>query len=198
MPHHVGDMTPHLLAGESVVAVERQHVAVLVPAAAVAIVCLGVPLVLIQLIPTRVLGHDVNTIKAIADAVVAVVVAGWLLIRVLRWRCETYTLTTHRIVLSRGVVSRVTESIALDRIQDTVVRRPLAERLIRAGSVEIQSAGRDGTEVLRLVPRPDRFYTEILQAIEDYRRLAAGAPVAEKDEEPSESTPAHHGSGDGV
>jgi len=172
-------MAPHLLAGENVVATERQHVAVLVPAALVAIVCLGVPLVLIQLIPGTVGGHNVSGAKAIADAVVAVVVAGWFLYRVLRWRLQTYTLTTHRIVLSRGVVSRVSESIGLDRIQDTVVRKPLADRLIGAGSVEIQSAGRDGTEVLRLVPRPERFYTQILQATEDYRRLAMAYPAAE-------------------
>ncbi|MGD1034273.1 MAG: PH domain-containing protein [Candidatus Dormibacteria bacterium] len=169
-------MAPHLLAGETVIATERQHVAVLVPAAAVALVCLAVPLVLIQLVPARVGSANVSAAKVIADAVVVVVVVGWLLLRVLRWRFQTYTLTSHRIVLARGVVSRVTESIALDRIQDTVVRRPLADRLIGAGSVEIQSAGRDGTEILRLVPRPDRFYTQILQAIEDYRHLAAMPP----------------------
>jgi len=191
-------MATHLLAGESVIAVERQHVAVLVPAAAVAVVCLGVPLVLIQLIPDRVLSHDVSTVKAVADAVVAVVVAGWFLLRVLSWRCQTYTLTSHRIVLSRGVVSRVSESIALDRIQDTVVRRPLADRLIGAGSVEIQSAGRDGTEVLRLVPRPERFYTQILQAIEDYRHLAAGYAAPEAAEEGGDHQPAHHGMDGGV
>ncbi|MGO8686215.1 MAG: PH domain-containing protein [Candidatus Dormibacteria bacterium] len=191
-------MTSHLLAGESVIAVERQHVAVLVPAAAVAVVCLGVPLVLIQLVPGTVLGHGVGTAKAIADAVVAVVVAGWFLLRVLRWRCQTYTLTTHRIVLSRGVVSRVTESIALDRIQDTVVRRPLADRLIRSGSVEIQSAGRDGTEILRLVPRPERFYTQILQAIEDYRHLALGYEVPETAAEGPEQQPVPRGAGGGV
>ena len=73
-------------------------------------------------------------------------------LRLLRWRFQTYTLTSHRIVLARGVVSRVTESIALDRIQDTVVRRPLADRLIGAGSLEIQSAGRDGTEILGWCP----------------------------------------------
>ena len=172
-------MAPHLLAGETVVATERQHVAVLVPATLVAIVCLGVLLVLIQLIPSTVGGHNVSGAKAIADAVVAVVVVGWFLYRLLRWRLQTYTLTTHRIVLSRGVVSRVSESIGLDRIQDTVVRKPLADRLIGAGSLEIQSAGRDGTEVLRLVPRPERFYTQILQATEDYRRLAMTYPAGE-------------------
>ena len=179
MPHHCGGMTPHLLSGETVVATERQHLAVLVPATLLAVICLGVPLVLIQLVPATVSGTNVSGAKAIADAVVAVVVVAWYLLRVLRWRFQTYTLTTHRIVLSRGVVSRVTESIALDRIQDTVVRRPLADRLIGAGSLEIQSAGRDGTEVLRLVPKPDRFYTQILQAIENYRHLAGTYPVAE-------------------
>ncbi len=169
-------MAPHLLAGETVIATERQHVAVLVPAAAVALVCLAVPLVLIQLVPARVGSANVSAAKVIADAVVVVVVVGWLLLRVLRWRFQTYTLTSHRIVLARGVVSRVTESIALDRIQDTVVRRPRADRLIGAGAVVIHCAGRDGTEILRLVPRPDRFYTQILQAIEDYRHLAAMPP----------------------
>src|ERR1019366_5797292 len=138
----------------------------------VALICLGVPLVLIQLVPHQVGSTNVSGAKVIADAVVAVVVAAWYLLRVPRWRCQTYTLTTHRIVLARGVISRVTESIALDRIQDTVVRRPLADRLIGAGPAEIQPAGRDGTEVLRLVPKPDRFYTQILQAIEDYRVIA--------------------------
>jgi uncharacterized membrane protein YdbT with pleckstrin-like domain len=181
---------PHLLSGESVITVERQHVAVLVPAVLVAIVCLGVPLVLIQLVPGSAFGKSTGTVKAVADAVVAVLVVGWFVIRVLRWRCESYTLTTHRIILSKGVISQVSESIGLDRIQDTVVRRPFAERLIGAGSVEIQSAGRDGTEVLRLVPRPDRFYTQILQAIEDYRRLGA---TPEGAEEPGGRVPAHQG-----
>ena len=193
-------MAPHLLSGETVVAVERQHVAVLVPAAALTVVCLAVPLVLIQLIPGRVNGVNVTGAKAIADAVVAVVVVGWFLIRLLRWRCQSYTLTSHRIILSRGVVSRVTESIALDRIQDTVVRRPLADRLIGAGSLEIQSAGRDGTEILHLVPRPDRFYTQILQAIEDYRHLAA-YPAGEAGPDrygPAAPAPAPPGGGGGV
>jgi uncharacterized membrane protein YdbT with pleckstrin-like domain len=195
MPHHCGSMAPHLLSGETVVTTERQHVAVLVPVTLVALICLGVPLVLIQLVPHQVGSTNVSGAKVIADAVVAVVVVAWYLLRVLRWRCQTYTLTTHRIVLARGVVSRVTESIALDRIQDTVVRRPLADRLIGAGSVEIQSAGRDGTEVLRLVPKPDRFYTQILQAIEDYRVIAYPG-AAEQGERAA--PPAPQGSAGGV
>src|SRR5487761_1749823 len=171
-------MAPQLLAGERVLATERQHPAVLVPAAAVTAVCLAAALVLIHLVPSRVLNRDVGGIETIADAVVVVVAAGWVLARLLRWGFQTYTLTTHRIVLSCGVVSRFSESIGLDRVQDTAVRRPLAARLIGAGSVEIQSAGRDGTEVLRLVPHAERFYTDVLQAIEDHRNRGMAMTAA--------------------
>jgi len=170
-------MPPQLLSGESLVTTVRQHGAVLVPAAALSAVVIAVLLFLLHLVPSRVLNHPTGTATAIAMAVVVVVVVAWFLTRVLRWRLQTYTLTTHRIVLSRGVISRVTESIALDRIQDIVVRRPLAERLIRSGVVEIDSAGRDGVEVLRMIPQPNRFYTDVLQAVEAYRHLSLGYPV---------------------
>jgi uncharacterized membrane protein YdbT with pleckstrin-like domain len=188
-------MALHLLSGESLVTTERQHVAVLVPVTLVAVICLGLPLILIQLVPDQVSSTNVSGAKAIADAVVAVVVVAWYLLRVLRWRFHTYTLTTHRIVLSSGVISRVTESISLDRIQDTLVRRPLADRLIGAGSLEIQSAGRDGTEVLRLVPKPDRFYTQILQAIENYRVIAYPGAA---EQEGRATSPTPQGSAGGV
>lgn len=171
-------MPLQLLSGETVVATERQHPAVLVPAAVVAILCIGAPAVLIHLIPGRVGSFDTATVKLIATLAIAVVAVLWFLLRVLRWRFTTYTLTSHRIVLSSGVISRITESINLDRVQDIVVRKPIAQRMIHAGSVEIDAAGRDGVEVLRLIPRPDRFYTEILQAVENHRQLSAGYPLA--------------------
>lgn len=171
-------MPTQLLSGETVVATERQHPAVLVPAAVVAILCIAVPAVLIHLIPTRVGSFNTATVKLIATAAIAVLVLLWLLVRVLRWRFTTYTLTSHRIVMSSGVISRITKSINLDRVQDIVVRKPIAQRLIHAGSVEIDAAGRDGVEVLRLIPRPDRFYTEILQAVENHRQLSVGYPLA--------------------
>jgi membrane protein YdbS with pleckstrin-like domain len=177
MPDDGDAMPTHLLAGETVIITQRKHVAVLVPAGAVAVLCIGVLVFLIHLVPGRVLNHATGTVTAIADVVVVVVFLLWFLVRFLRWRMETYTLTTHRIVLSRGVISRVMESIALDRIQDMVVRRPFIERLIRSGVVEIDSAGRDGVEVLHLIPRPQRFYTAVLQAVEDYRRLGMGYPL---------------------
>jgi uncharacterized membrane protein YdbT with pleckstrin-like domain len=160
-----------LLAGESLIATERQTGASLAPAVIGAALAAGLPIFLLHLVPARVLNHPTGEPVGIATAAVAGLVALWLLVRILGWRLQTYTLTTHRIVLCRGVLSRTTESIGLDRVQDVVVRRPLSARLIRAGSIEIDSAGRDGSEVLRLIPRPQRFYTEILQAVDDHARM---------------------------
>ncbi|HYA01143.1 MAG TPA: PH domain-containing protein [Candidatus Binatia bacterium] len=169
-------MAPPLLSGETPISTQRQHPAVLVPAGVIAALCIAVPLLLIHLVPARIAGHDTGEAKLIASVVIAVVVALWFLLRVLQWRFQTYTLTSHRIVMSRGVISRVMESISLDRVQDIVVRRPIADRLIGSGSIEIDSAGRDGVEVLRLIPHPNRFYTQVLQAVEDHRRLSMGYP----------------------
>jgi uncharacterized membrane protein YdbT with pleckstrin-like domain len=190
-------MAAHLLEGESEIATEREHVLVLLPIVAAVVVCATALLLLIQLIPVHVLGHDISGVRFVVDAVIVVLVVAWLLVRVLRWRFHTYTLTSHRIILSRGVLSRVTESIGLDRVQDTVMRRPLADRLIGAGNIEIESAGRDGVEVLRLIPRADRFYTQILQAIENHRQ-GVGYPVPEAGETGHPAPPpAPRGNGQG-
>ncbi len=167
-----------LLAGESVIASERQHPAVLAPTAVGAAAAVAAPIILIHLVPDRLLGHPTGGPKLIADLVIAAAVAAWFLGRALGWRYRTCTLTTHRIVMASGVLSRVTQSIALDRVQDVVVRRPLGARLIGSGTLEISSAGRDGVEVLSVIPHAERFSAEVLQAIEDHRRRGAGAGAA--------------------
>lgn len=168
-------MPPQLLAGETEIARARQHWSVIVPAVAVGAVLVVGGLLLISLTPPKLFNRSVTGIKEIAVLVLIFGVVLTVALRVLRWRCATYTLTNRRIVVSSGVVSRVMESISLDRIQDTVIRKPLADRIIRAGNIEIESAGRDGVEVLHRIPGADAFYNQILQAIEAHR-VGAGYP----------------------
>lgn len=175
-----------LLAGEAVIARERQHPAVLVPAAIAALVGAAAPVILIQLVPGQVLGHATGEPKLVADLVIGVGAVLWFLARMLSWRYRTCTLTTHRIVMASGVLSRLTESIALDRVQDIVVRRPLAGRLIGSGTLEIASAGRDGVEVLRLIRRAESFQAALLQAIEDHRLLSGRAVAAYRGGRPAD------------
>jgi uncharacterized membrane protein YdbT with pleckstrin-like domain len=73
-----------------------------------------------------------------------------------------------------GILSRTAETIPLDRIQNTVIHRPLGDRLIGAGDIEIESAGRDGVEVLHRIPQAEAFYNELLTTMNT--PPSAGAP----------------------
>ena len=172
-------MPTQLMPDERAITLTRQNWLVLaLPLAATTIVLVALIVVLL-LIPSTVGSTSVNTVKLVVGVVVGVAALGWLGIRTLRWRFITYLLTNRRIVMETGVLSRNEESIPLDRVQNTRIRRPFAERLIGAGSIEIESAGRDGAEILQFIPGAQAFYTEMLDAMEQARG-AAGMPPASR------------------
>ena len=144
-----------LLANEREIRLARQHWAVFLPTVLVLLAVAVVTAVILVLLPRSVSGHDIGTVKAVIGLVIGLFVVGAFLLRYLRWRYTTYVLTDKRILLSRGILSRYTESITLDRIQDTAISQSLIGRMFKAGTVEIESAGRDGTEMLHRVPRAE-------------------------------------------
>jgi len=165
-------VSPQYLNGESPVTEVRQSWSVLIPTVVAAVLAIIVIIVAVHVVPTTILNHKTSTVTGAAVAVVVIVGLGGIAVQTLQWRASTYTLTNHRIIRSRGIVSRVTESIALDRIQDTTVRRNLGQRIIGCGDIEIESAGRDGVELLHRIPNPDAFYTALMEAMEAYRHPA--------------------------
>jgi uncharacterized membrane protein YdbT with pleckstrin-like domain len=148
---------------------------VLIPTVFTAVVAIIVIAVAAHILPDQILGHKTGSVAGAAVAIVVVLSLAAIGIQTLQWRMATYTLTNHRIIVARGVVSRVTESIALDRIQDTRVRRSLGQRIIGCGDIEIETAGRDGIELLHRIPNPDAFYSALMEAMEEYRHPAPPA-----------------------
>ena len=165
---------PQLMPGEHPIRVTRQHWTIFIPIGLVSAGALIVGLVLLAIAPSSVSGHDLGEVKLLIGLALVLVVGATVLVRWVQWRCLTYSLTDHRIVVRRGILSRFTESIALDRVQDSGVRQRLLARLLKFGDVEIESAGADGTEVLRHIADPVGFSNDLLVAIEA-RRL--GQPV---------------------
>ena len=159
-----------LLANEREIRLARQHWAVFLPTVLVLLAVAVVTAVILVLLPRSVSGHDIGTVKAVIGLVIGLFVVGAFLLRYLRWRYTTYALTDKRILLSRGILSRYTESITLDRIQDTAISQSLIGRMFKAGTVEIESAGRDGTEMLHRVPRAEAFYNQLMAAIDEWRQ----------------------------
>jgi len=160
---------PQMIAGERPILIVRQYWLVLVPHFVGAFVALIVGWVVIGLIPDEFLGHHVGGFRALFDLALLLLLAGVTVGAWLRWRYQSYMLTDHRIVASTGVVARQTESIALDRIQDIRVRQTLSRRMIHCGDVEIDVAGRDGSEVLDFILEPQAFMNELLSVIEAHR-----------------------------
>ena len=120
--------------------------------------------------PSHISSLSIDGLKTLA---LVVGIAGALIIftvRWLQWHYTTFTLTDRRVMVANGVLSRHTEfDRGVDRVQDTAVRQSLLARIFRAGDVEIELAGRDGSEVLRRIHDPQGFSNDLLNAVEAHR-----------------------------
>jgi len=91
------------------------------------------------------------------------------------WRVHEYILTDQRVILNEGVLSKVSRSIAIDRIQDLTTFQGLWGRTWGFGDIELESAGREGAELLSTVPRPQQLRNAIFSQIEARRRQGGSA-----------------------
>lgn len=93
--------------------------------------------------------------------------------RLVTWRAANLVITTHRVVYRHGVLRRQSREIPLDRVQDVAYEQTLFERLVGAGSLTIESAGREGQEPFPDVAHPAKLQSTINQLIEENRRRGA-------------------------
>ena len=112
---------------------------------------------------------------------VAAVLGLWLVaVPLLRWRTTHYVITTHRLLHRTGILSRHGRDIGLSRITDVSYRQTLWERVIRSGTVSIETAGEGGPSVFSAIPDSDGVQQLLNQLVEedaDRRRWDEGAPV---------------------
>jgi membrane protein YdbS with pleckstrin-like domain len=123
-----------------------------------------------------------RTVVLILIIVVGLVLLSWLSFsRWLSWRTTHYVFTTHRVLIRRGVLRHVGRDIALQRINDVGFSQTLWERIVKAGTLSIESAGEHGQEDLHDIPRSDSVQQMLNRLIEqdsDRRARSAygGAP----------------------
>jgi uncharacterized membrane protein YdbT with pleckstrin-like domain len=92
-------------------------------------------------------------IYRLAILVVAVVLGlFFVVVPLLRWRTTHYVVTTHRLLFRQGILARHGRDIGLSRITDVSYRQTLWERVIRSGTLTIESAGDSGATVLQHIP----------------------------------------------
>ena len=89
----------------------------------------------------------------------------------------TYNFTDHRLVRQNGIFGRITISIDLHHVQNIDLVQPFGLRLLSAGNIFIESAGRDGKENYLIIPKAKAFYNQIETALEQLRgRQKNGIP----------------------
>jgi membrane protein YdbS with pleckstrin-like domain len=114
---------------------------------------------------------DSSRIAVGVVAVVAVMI--WFAVPFLRWQTTTYELTTRRLRLRRGILTRSGRDFPLIRITDVSFSRGPIDRLVGAGRLEVEAAGEHGELVLTEIPQVEKVQAILFQLVEDeHARLA--------------------------
>jgi uncharacterized membrane protein YdbT with pleckstrin-like domain len=108
-----------------------------------------------------------HKVYIIAIIVIAFLLLCWLTFTPwIEWRTTHYVFTTHRVLIRRGVLRRSGRDISMQRISDVGFTQSLWDRMVRAGSLTIESAGEQGQEVLTNIPRSDDMQQLLNRLIE--------------------------------
>jgi membrane protein YdbS with pleckstrin-like domain len=86
---------------------------------------------------------------------------------VLRWANTHFILTTHRVLIRTGVLSRLGRDIPLGRVNDVSFEHGLTERVLGCGTLTVESAGERGLVVLTDVPRVEHVQGTLYGLIEE-------------------------------
>ena len=90
------------------------------------------------------------------------------LVPYLRWRTTLYVLTTDRIITRTGILSRAGRDIPLSRVNDVSFSHNVFERLLRCGTLTVESAGERGQLVWRDVPRVEDVQRELYRLVDQH------------------------------
>ena len=99
-------------------------------------------------------------------AIVAVVWAGWLGLKYLEWNFTHFVVTDDRVIYRTGVIAKRGVEIPMERINNINFHQGIWERIIGAGDLDIESAGRDGQSHFDDVWHPDGVQQELYRQME--------------------------------
>jgi uncharacterized membrane protein YdbT with pleckstrin-like domain len=97
------------------------------------------------------------------------VFAGFVVEKYLVWTYTHFVLTDRRVISRSGIVSKRGTEIPLERINNIDFHQNILLRMIGAGDLDIESAGKDGQSHFDNVRHPDMVQQEV------YRQMEANA-----------------------
>jgi uncharacterized membrane protein YdbT with pleckstrin-like domain len=158
---------PSLTQDEHLVLLLHPHWKTLIRPFAVAVLVIAIALIAEVLIPSNSAAAAERLVVA-AVAILAVML--WLIVPVLRWRTTTYELTTRRMRVRSGIVTRHGRDIPLARINDVSFEKGLLDRLLGSGRLVVESAGEHGQILLNDIPRVEFTQATLFRLVEEEQR----------------------------
>jgi uncharacterized membrane protein YdbT with pleckstrin-like domain len=111
----------------------------------------------------------------IAVVVVAVLLLVWVsLLPWLRWRTTRFLVTSRRVVIRSGVISRTGRDIPLARVNDVTFTHGLVDRALGCGTLLIESGGERGQLVIADLPHVENIQRQLSDLVEQANLPHAG------------------------
>jgi membrane protein YdbS with pleckstrin-like domain len=147
----------------------------------------AVALTLLVVLPA---GADRAPVRIAIGALSVLAAIAWCLVPLLRWRATSYELTSRRLRLRSGVLTRTGRDFPLARISDVSFTQGPLDRLLRCGRLIVESAGEHGQLVLANLPHARAAQSELFRLVgEEQARLDRVAPAPPAPGSPGENEP---------
>jgi uncharacterized membrane protein YdbT with pleckstrin-like domain len=147
----------YLLPHERQVISVHEHPAVLI--GPIALVLLG--LAIAGLLSNSGVTHG-NTTAILIIWGAWVVLLLWLGVKIWDWAVNYFVVTSHRLILAKGVVVRNVGMLPLGKVTDMSFRRSTIGRILGYGEFIVESAGQDqALRNVKFIPYPEQLYLEV-------------------------------------
>lgn len=108
-------------------------------------------------------------VPSVSTLLAAIITLGlWLLVRWFQTLSKSYRITTRRIVVETGVLSKKLEQIDLYRVADYTVERPFGQRIMGTGNLMLKTFDKTTPELNVLSIKTDvvKLYERVRAATE--------------------------------
>ena len=127
----------------------------------------GIPLaIILVLVFANVDNEGAGSVLWWVVALVFLAWAAWLVLKYFQWVMTYFVVTSRRVIYRTGVVSKKGVEIPLERINNINFHQRIIDRIIGAGDLDIESAGKDGQSHFDFVRHPDGVQHEIYRQME--------------------------------
>lgn len=155
---------------EQSVLLMHPHWKTLVRPLLVSVLIVAATLVVVVVIPS---GRYSAVARLATAAVALLAMMLWLFVPLLRWRTTTYELTTRRLRMRTGILTRHGRDIPLARINDVSFQKGPLDRLLGSGRLQVESAGEHGQLLLADIPNVEAVHQTLFRLVEDEQRRQA-------------------------